>query len=315
MIRRHALNLTVSFAVVLAAACGNDKPSSPTAPSLPSSTGAAPAPAPPPLGVVAGATISGRVVGITGIASASHGLSTGGMTVTVAGTSLSSPVDSSGGFALGGIPAGHVDLHFSGSGSDAHLGLDDVAEHEDIHLTVHVSGSTVELEDNQREDSGKVEVEGRVTQVGAGSLRVGDATVTVPAGIPIRREDKAVALSDIHVGDRVHVRGTGTRTVLTASSIEVKGGNAGQPVPPVPAPAPKPGDDHGEAGVTGTVAGRGGNCPTTTFTVGATPVVTSASTKFEDTTCATLANGDKVEVKGAKSSSGTVSATRVEKKK
>ncbi len=311
MIRRHALNLTVSFAVVLAAACGNDKPSSPTAPSLPSSTGAAPAPAPPPSGVVLGATISGRVVGITGITSASHGLSTGGMTVTVSGTSLSSPVDSSGGFALRGVQAGHVDLHFSGAGSDAHLGLDNVAEHEDIHLTVHVSGSTVELEDNQREDSGNVEVEGRVTQVGAGSLRVGDAAITVPGGIPIRREDKAVALSDIHVGDRVEVHGTGTRTALTASRIEVKGGNAGQPVPP----APKPDDDHGEAEVTGTVAGRGGNCPTIAFTVGATPVVTSASTKFEETNCATLANGDKVEVKGAKSSSGTVSATKVEKKK
>ena len=82
-------------------------------------------------------------------------------------------------------------------------------------------------------------------------------------------------------------------------------------------PAPKPDDDHGEAEVTGTVTGKSGSlsCPAITFKVGATPVVTSGSTKFEDTTCATLANGDTVEVKGTKASSGTVSATRVEKKK
>ena len=307
MIRRYLLNLTVSLAVVAAAACGSDK-ASPTAPSVPTSTGGAPAPAPPPSGVAPGATISGMVIGFTGITSANHRLA-GGMTVSVSGTSLSSPVDASGAFALRGVPAGHVDLHFVGSAADAHLGLDDVTEHAEIHLAVHVGGSTVELEDDEREDSGKVEVEGRVTQVGAGSLRVGDATVTVPAGIPIRREDKAITLSDIHVGDRVKVRGTGTRTALTASRIEVKGGNAGQPVP-----APKPDDDHGEAEVTGTVAGRSGTCPAISFKVGTTPVLTSGSTTFADTTCATLANGDTVEVKGAMSS-GTLNATRVEKKK
>ena len=240
-------------------------------------------------------------------------MSVAGMTVTVSGSSASSPVDGLGQFVLRGVPSGHVDLHFSGGGNDAHLGLDNVADHEDIHLTVHVSGSTADIDHNDRDDNGKVEVEGLVTQVGAGTLRIGDTTVSVPAGVVIRHGDTAMTLADIHVGDRVHVHGTGTRTAVIATSIEVQRSDAGQP-----APTPVPGDDdhgdHGEAELTGAVSGRSGACPALTFTVASTTVVTSAATEFKDTTCTAIANGDRVEVKGTRSG-GTVTAKRVEKKK
>src|SRR3954468_3249216 len=140
---KSSLHLTFALAAVLTVACGSDKPTSPASPSA--STPAAAAPAPPTAGAVSGATISGVVIGAAGITSANRILSAAGMTVTVSGSSASSPVDALGQFVLRGVPSGHVDLHFSGGGNDAHLGLDDVADHEDIHLTVHVSGSRANL--------------------------------------------------------------------------------------------------------------------------------------------------------------------------
>lgn len=297
---RNTLNVILSLAVVMAAACGSDKSISPAAPSSP---GAAPA------ATVSGATISGTVLGAGGITGMSRPLSSTGMTVSVTGTSSSSLVDALGHFALQGVPTGHVDLHFSGAGSDAHLGLDGVTEHEDIHLTVHVNGTSADIDEHEREADGRVEVEGRVAQINAAArtMRIGDTDVTVPAGTPIRHGGTTLALADIHVGDRVHVRGTRSGTTVTATEVEVQTDSPGT--------APKPDDDHGEVELSGTLSGRGGVCPMLTFSVSSTPVVTSASTKFEDTSCGTLANGDRVEVKGSKAASGLLTATKVEKKK
>ena len=242
------------------------------------------------------------------------GMSTTGMTVSVSGTS-SSPVDAAGHFALRGVPSGHVDLHFSGAGSDAHLGMDDVTEHEDIHLTVIVSGATVDIDGHERETAGQVEVEGRVAQISAAArtLRIGDTDITVPSGTPIRHGSTAMALSDVHVGDRLHVRGTRSGTVVTATEVTAQTDRPGDPAPPVS--TPKPEDDHGEVERTGTLSGRSGTCPVLTFTVSSTQFVTSALTTFEGTSCSSLADGDRVEVKGSKSSSGRVTATKVAKKK
>jgi hypothetical protein len=49
------------------------------------------------------------------------------------------------------------------------------------------------------------------------------------------------------------------------------------------------------------------------FTVGARPVTTSASTRFDDVSCTTLKNNDRVEVKGSVQN-GALAASRVEKK-
>jgi hypothetical protein len=44
-------------------------------------------------------------------------------------------------------------------------------------------------------------------------------------------------------------------------------------------------------------------------------VATNGSTAFNDTTCAALANGDRVEVKGTRQTDSSVLAARVEKDK
>ena len=70
-----------------------------------------------------------------------------------------------------------------------------------------------------------------------------------------------------------------------------------------------------EAEIKGAVSGAasGHACPAFTFTVGSTSVTTSASTKFEDTTCAAVVNGISVEVKGTRTSATAIAASKVEK--
>jgi Domain of unknown function (DUF5666) len=125
-------------------------------------------------------------------------------------------------------------------------------------------------------------------------------------------------LSDIVVGDRVHVKGMKTGTTTVASEIEVENEHAGDNHGGNPGPNPGPGEDDHENGrieVTGSIGGRAGTCPSLTFTVGTTPVSTSTSTEFKDVSCSALKNGDRVEVKGSRPSpTAAVSATRVEKK-
>lgn len=71
--------------------------------------------------------------------------------------------------------------------------------------------------------------------------------------------------------------------------------------------------DEDEAKVEGLVAGRAGDtCPALTLTVGTTAVTTTAATKFEDVTCAALADGMRVEAKGVRQPDGSIAATKIE---
>jgi hypothetical protein len=56
-----------------------------------------------------------------------------------------------------------------------------------------------------------------------------------------------------------------------------------------------------------------GSCPVVSFTIGSKQITTSASTTFEDVTCAALVNGLDVEVKGVVQSNGSILATKVER--
>jgi hypothetical protein len=307
-------------ATISIGACGGDnKVASPTQPTSTAISNPA---------ANTGAVIAGSVVGFSGTPSAAFSTRATGLTVTVTGSNVSSAVDDSGRFELRGVPGGHVELHFSGRSTDARLSLDNVAEHDAIEIVVRVNGTTAEIEDNHRQGAdNRVEIEGTVADVNltAGTLRIRDAVVTVPATATIRHGSTTMKLSDIRVGDRVHVKGMTTGTTTVASEVEVQnehggdddhGGNAG------PNPGPGNGDDDdddnngvGRVEVTGSVAARAGTCPSLTFSVGTTSVSTSSSTEFKDVSCAALKNGDRVEVKGSRQSpTAVVNATRVEKK-
>ena len=310
--------LAVASAAALAMACGGHQGASPNAPSAATAAAAVPGPA-----VVAGATISGTVVGAaTSLASGRMSAFGAPLTVVVTGTTASATIDASGRFALQNVPTGHVDLHFMGNGTDAHLGLDDVAEHAAITITVVVNGSSAELDNGQREGpDSKVEVEGLVSATSASTLTVNARMITVNPATVIVHGDQTVAFASIKRGDRVHVKGTPTTagglTAILATKIEVQNAAAPPTVTP-PTTPPTPGDDDGkddgdknEAEASGAMASKTGACPVISFKIGATSVTTSATTEFKGAACAALVNGTKVEVKGTKQASGVVLASRV----
>jgi hypothetical protein len=285
-----------AIAVVLTACSGGKSPISPTANT--------PVPTPLPGGSITGATITGTVGG--GASPASFRTMGAGLTVTIVGTSVSVQVDASGNFKLQGVPTGDVVLQFSGNGADARLSITGVSDHEEIRITVRVSGTEVEVDENERETADhRVEIEGTITALGAHSLTLGNKTVVVPAGTPIRHGGTMVDFSQLRVGDRVHVHATKNGTDMTATEIELQTSNPGNPGPPV---------DH-EVELEGAVSSVSGSCPSLSFMVSGKKVTTSASTQFKGGTCSQIVNGTMVEMQGTTQANGSVSASRVEIKK
>ncbi len=311
------VSLTVLAIALSFAACGkSDSSGSPTGPTSPATTSAQPA---PPSGTSAGATIAGTVLSGASASSSLRTMSVG-LTVTVVGTSVSATVDASGAFALQHVPLGDIQLQFSGPGVDARLAVTGVTDREEIHITVRVNGTSADVDENERETAdNRVEVEGRIAVLNlvARTLRIGDTTVVVPAGTPIRHGGTPMELADLRVGDRVHVQATKNGVIVTATEVVFQTSNPPLPTPtptpsatPTPTPTPPP-DDHHDAQVNGIVAGLGGTCPAVHFTIGATHVTTGATTEFDGGPCSQLANGIRVEVKGTTLSDGSVSALRV----
>jgi Domain of unknown function (DUF5666) len=309
---RPRIALVVS-ALALFAACSSRQAATPAAPSstpTPSSTPAA----------TGSATIAGTVVGMSTLS----GWSARGanMTVTVVGSASSAGVDGNGHFTLVNVPAGHADLHFMGNGADAHLMLDGIASNQTLTISVRVSGSAATIEDDHQGPSPgpnpEVQLEGLVTALGASSLTVSGRIVNVTAATVIVHGETTIPFSSIHVGDRVHVKGTPASATapdgpVNATKIEVQ-----NPAGKNPDDNDDDDDEKNEVELKGTIApgSLGGSCATNslTFKVGSTAVISNAATQFKDTPCAALAAGDPVEVKGTRQANATVLASRIEKK-
>ena len=71
---------------------------------------------------------------------------------------------------------------------------------------------------------------------------------------------------------------------------------------------------HPGGRIEGTISTLGGTCPAQSLTVRGVPVTTSASTRFDDVTCAALAVGMRVEVEGALQD-GVLVASKVERER
>ena len=65
----------------------------------------------------------------------------------------------------------------------------------------------------------EAQLEGRIASIdsSARSLVVRGVTVQVPASASIRHGATALTFSNLHVGDQVHVKGTKSDSVVTAS--------------------------------------------------------------------------------------------------
>ncbi len=315
IMRRGCVCSVMAVAIVTLAVPACSKNTVPTAPSN-SATGGASTPSG---GISGGATITGIVV--TGTTSAAMALpaslrTIGGpnVRVSVSGTSVSSLVDGAGNFELQNVPPGDQTLVISGGGFSAQLTITGVGMHEEIHVTILANGSTATLDDDDRETSdNRVEVEGRITSVSGTTLVVGRRAVNVivPPGTPIHHGSMSLTFAALVPGVRVHIQATRTGTTITAVDVAVQtdmggdGQNGNND--------DHSGGDNHATELTGTVASLSGTCPALTFMMGTTTVITTASTKFEDLTCATLANGAQLEVTGTKQTNGTVLASAIEK--
>ena len=131
--------------LMIAAACGDGGPTSPSA--------------------IGATTISGMVnVNQGGVSSAtstdvnramavSSTTAVTGLTVTVEGTNLSTPVESSGYFQLAGVPSGTVSLQFRNGVVNATVKLANVGQQSLIEIQVQVTGSSAIVVDEVRTNS------------------------------------------------------------------------------------------------------------------------------------------------------------------
>jgi hypothetical protein len=149
--------------------------------------------------------------------------------------------------------------------------------------------------------SHEAHVVGFVTANSGTTLTVNGTTVAAGPDTTIRHGNRRLTMADIEVGDHVQARGKMEGTTLVATEIKVE--DTG-----------RDNDDIDEVELEGVISGLSpaSGCPVVTFTIGATKVTTSASTNFDDVTCATLANNMLVEVDGIRQADGSILATKVD---
>jgi hypothetical protein len=225
-----------------------------------------------------------------------------GLNVAVVGTALNTAVDATGRFTLTGVPAGDVQLHFTGGGVDAVVPVGSVQPAQTITIVVTLTGAGGQVESEVRDGAGEQELEGRVEAlpptVPSGTLRVAGRTVTTDGSTRIRQADVARSFADLQINQRVHVRGHASGADLLASLIEIQSTNTAVPVE-----------------VNGIVDTLTGNASSFQFKIGSRVVKGDGTTQFfgdgnRGTTFSALANGARVEVKGEQRD-GFVFATRI----
>jgi hypothetical protein len=283
--RLSFVTLAAALVVALGATgCGKSTSmNSPMSPS-PSSLGAAPS---------SGASITGSVVP-----------GRPGLRISVVGSQASATVDGAGRFQLSAVPAGNVSLQMSAPGVNATATVGPVANQERLAVTVQMNGSTATVEVDERVDAEDgAEVEGTIASIDttAQTFMVGAATVQVTSTTTIRSHGTSLTFADLKAGERVEVKGVLQGSMVDAQAIEVQD---------VVAPA-----GSGESEVDGLVASltSGTSCGASnlSFTlVSGTVVTTTSATAFSDSSCASIAVGSRVEVKGTLTGT-TIAATRV----
>lgn len=271
--KRLALALSLTFA---AAACGGA--STPTAPSAIANESGTSATTAAIHGTVAGATSAALFTTTNGAAA--------GMTVTVQGTTITTTVNGAGQFQLTSVPAGTTVLVFNGVGANAQLNLGTLLAGQTTTISVIINGVEATLEDKiQGSDR---EIEGRIEAITGSTIKVAGRSVTIGASTVIRHGDTTMTLSQLAVGQRVHVKGTVTGTGTTAATaatlILVQNMNTSIP-----------------SNLEGTVSDLTGTAAAFEFKIGSSVVRGTAATEFKggkSPSFAGLANGGRVHVKG-----------------
>jgi hypothetical protein len=279
----------IPFVVLaIATACGGSSPISP------GETGS-------------GASISGTVQGMSSaMTAASTGGAINGLVVTVAGTSISSGLDAAGRFNLKNVPAGNQELQFSGPVTGT-LPIDDVQPSESISLVVSVTSTGVNLESAVRSNGREEQLEGKIDSLPP-ALTVAGRAVTTDSNTVIRKGNTSVPLSDLEIGERVHVKGNTNGSSLLATQIIVQNTNT--------ADDDDDDDQDSSASIHGTLNSMTGGVPTLTLNVGGTTVRTSGTTvvkrRGDVQTLSELRTGQDLHVIGTRQSDGSIDARQIE---
>jgi hypothetical protein len=222
-----------------------------------------------------------------------------GLQVSATGTASSATVDAAGRFILSNVPAGDVELRFTGSGVDARLGVGTVAPGAAVEVRVIVNGSAADLDESENSHDGQTEIEGRVTSVppltAAGQFIVLGKTVTTNSATTFKLNGKDGSIADVIAGVRVHVKGSVSGTSVVATEVNIQNPNTTLPV-----------DVNGE------ISALAGTATAFTFDIGSRHIAGTSATSFNGQRgFADLHNGGHVNVKGTQTN-GVVIATRIE---
>lgn len=317
----RSLRLLASLATAVAfVACGGG--SSPTTPTSPT-----PAPggtsSPPP--TTSGATINGQLSTGATAASTAPGLAssraTTVTTVSVVGTSITGSADATGRFTLPNVPAGTVQLRFTGPGSDATVSVTDLRSGDTVAITVAVNGAHATLLGDSRNpaQNAPTPINGVITSL-SGTLdafeivvngeRIRGDAVTEFYGHPNRTPAEVFSRMN---GLRAEVKAWPRTGFWYAERLHVNVDETTTPPPSQPTP---PGPQDTSASIEGTLTAIGGSRPNLTLTIAGTTVRTDASTVVQrrgDTQdLSVLATGMTVHVVGDRRSDGSIEARRLQ---
>src|SRR5918995_1816067 len=197
-----------------AGACGSSSPSAPSELSVSGSQTPAPGNRATINGAISGAALT--ALNLSGSSFAS--LAGPELTVTVIGTTITAPVKPNGTFVLTDVPAGDIQLHFTGPGTDAMLTVTGIAGGDELRIDVAVSGNTATLQSVTRKNKlNKVEIEGAVVSGICASFVVNGITITTDAATQYSKG----ACANVVAGALVLVKGS-TLADGTVRATEVR---------------------------------------------------------------------------------------------
>ncbi len=141
-----------------------------------------------------------------------------GVTVRVVGTSVSADVDGFGHFVLPNVPAGPLELHFTGPGLASGLDAGEIAGGETVTLSVRVEATTLRIEAIARVRGSDATIEGVIEASGASgdiltsnTIIVGGRSVQLPAGTG----------ANLKPGMRVRATGTVSAAGIIARDLTI----------------------------------------------------------------------------------------------
>lgn len=270
---RPALTASTLVAIILTTVgCGSSK--SPTAPST----------------STAGAVITGTVRSGAAAVQANTGAAGQGVTVSVAGTDVRSGIDAAGRFSLTGVPAGDVQLKFTGTNVDATLPLTQVQPTQTIELVVNLAATFATVESEQRSGDGGVQIEGRVESLPPTlpdkTFKVAGLVVLTDDNTRFERGGDGEQFEDLAIGMRVHVVARQTGSTYLATEVRIQNTNTWIPV-----------------NVNGIISDLEGDATGFQFKIGGRVIKGDVLTEFfgdgsDADTFDSLEDGVRVEVKG-----------------